>query len=227
MKVTNNKSNKNYSSKDKDRKLETKMKKRISNILLFGTILLLFTACATPATQSPALPTQKIEITSTPIVIVVTATPMPATATIEIPTTTSEIPSATMEPVTNTPVPAKTYAPTEPGAYNGEGSPIKSDSSIIITSIKETGSGQAQIFWTAKGNFPNGFRIYYSSYIKYPVYGGEKSEYVISDGQTRSAYISGTPGTTYNYRFCNLSGASCSFYSNTYTFTFTGPTSTP
>jgi hypothetical protein len=203
------------------------MNKRISNMLLFGTILLLLTACATPTAQPTAIPTQIIENTSTPIVIVVTATPLPATATVEMPTETIEIATATMEPATNTSAPVKTLAPTESGAYNAEGSPIKSESSIIITSIKATASGQAQIFWMANGTFPNGFRLYYSSYIKNPVYGGEKSEYVISDGQTRSAYITGTPGTMYYYRFCNLSGASCSFYSNIYTYTFTGPTPTP
>jgi len=203
------------------------MNKSIRNMLVFGTILLMLTACATPTPQPTAIPTQIIEITSTPIVIVVTATPMPATATVEMPTETIEIPTATNEPATNTPMPAKTYAPAESGAYNAEGSPIKSESSIIITSIKATGSGQAQIFWTANGNFSNGFRLYYSSYIKNPVYGGEKSEYVIAGSETRSAYISGTPGTMYYYRFCNLDGASCSFYSNTYTYTFTGPTPTP
>lgn len=203
------------------------MNKQLRNIMLFGTIMMLLAACAAPAAQPTAIPTQKIEITSTPIVIVVTATSQPATATLEIPTVTMEVQTATNEPATNTPVPAKTLVTAVPGAFDSEGSPIKSESSIVITNIKATGSGQAQIFWTANGTFANGFRLYYSSYITNPVFGGEKSEFVIADGQARSAYINGTPGTTYNFRFCNVSGGGCSFYSNTYTFTFTGPTPTP
>jgi len=203
------------------------MNKQLRNIIVFGTIVLLLTACATPTALPTAIPTQKIEITSTPIVIVVTATPLPATATSEMPTATVEPPTATLEPATNTPEAVITYVTAVPGAFNADGAPIKSESSIIITAIKATGSGQAQIFWTASGTFSNGFRIYYSSYIKNPVFGGEKSEYAIADGQARSAYITGTPGTTYYYRFCNLSGGNCSFYSNTVTFTFIGATPTP
>ncbi len=199
------------------------MKSQLKNLLLYGTILLLLTACAAPT----APPTPTIEITSTPIVIVVTATPQPATPTTEIPTATLENPTATLEPATNTPQPVNTAIPIVPGAYNGDGTPIKSDSSIIITNIKETSTGQAQIFWSANGAFSKGFRIYYSNYIKNPVFGGEKSEYAIPDGQARSAYITGATGTTYYYRICSYTGSGCDFYSNTYTFTFTGPTSTP
>lgn len=204
------------------------MNKHLKTILLLGTVMMILTACATPTVPPTPQPTATAAatatlepvITATPIVIVVTATPMPATATVEQPT-------ATLEPATNTAAPKITFTPAMAGAYNGEGAPIKSESSIIITNIKETGSGQAQIFWTASGTFSNGFKIYYSSYIKNPVFGGEKSEYVISDGQTRSAYITGTPGTTYNYRICNFTGSNCEFYSNTYSFTFKAPTSTP
>lgn len=199
------------------------MNKKLGTIILFGTVLLLLTACATPT----ALPTPTIEITSTPIVIIVTATPLPATSTPEIPTATIEIPTATLEPATNTPEPTKTYVPAIPGAYNKEGYAIPSSSSMIITSIKETGSGQAQFFWTASGTFAKGFRIYYSDYIKLPTFGGEKSEYAITDGTTRSAYITGTPGTTYYYRICSYTGSGCDFYSNLFTYTFKAATSTP
>lgn len=200
------------------------MIKHLRNILLFGTIILMLAACSTPTPQPTAIPTQKIEITSTPIVIVVTATPMPATATQDLP---EETPTANVEPATNTPEPTKVYPTAIPGAYNDAGSPIKSDDSIIITNIKETGTGQALMTWTASGTFSNGFRIYYSSYIKNPVFGGEKSEFVINDGATRSAYISGDTGTTYYYRICNYTGSGCAFYSNTFTFSFSGPTPTP
>ncbi|MBA4385725.1 MAG: hypothetical protein C0410_13390 [Anaerolinea sp.] len=204
------------------------MNKHLKNILFVGIVMLLLAACAAPTAQPTPLPTASAAatatlepmITSTPIVIVVTATPMPATATMEETT-------ATVEQATNTAVPKITFTPSIPGAYNGDGTPIKSESSIIITNIKEAGSGQAQIFWTASGTFSNGFKIYYSSYIKNPVFGGEKSEYAISDGLTRSAYITGTPGTTYNYRLCSFTGSNCAFYSNTFTYTFLAATSTP
>jgi len=206
------------------------MNKHLRNILLLGTAIMLLTACATPVVQPAAqptaqptaAPTQTIAITSTPIVIVVTATPIPATATVEQPTAT-----ATLEPATNTPEPKITFTSSIPGAYNADGVPIKSDSSIIITNIKETSSGQALLSWTATGTFSTGFRIYYSSYIKVPSIGSEKSEYAIPDGTNRSAYVTGTPGTTYYYRICSYTGSGCDFYSNIYTFTYLAATSTP
>lgn len=195
------------------------MFKHLKNILLLGTIMLLLAACATPTAQVTKAATLTIEDTSTPIVI--TATAMPATATVKAVNT--KVPAAT-----NTSVPKITYTPSIPGAYDKDGKPITSTkSSIIITSIKESGSGQAQIIWIASGTFEKGFKIYYSSSIVNPVFGGEKSEYAIDDGATRSAFITGTPGTTYNYRLCSYTGSDCDFYSNTVSFTFTGPTSTP
>lgn len=194
------------------------MFKHLKNILLLGTIVLLLTACATPTAQPTAMPTEKAELTSTPIVV--TATSMPATATVKAVNT--KVPAAT-----NTPVPKITYTPSIPGAYDKDGKPIKSDSSIIITSVKETGAGQAQISWLASGTFANGFRLYYSSTIVNPVMGGEKSEYAISDGLARSAFITGTPGTTYYYRLCSFTGSACDFYSNSFSYTFLAATSTP
>lgn len=196
------------------------MIKNLKNIILIGAIMLLLTACATPTAQPTALPTQKAALTSTPMVVVVTATSMPTTAIVKKAT-------ATTAPATNTPEPKITFTATPPGAYNKEGTPITSKSSINITSIKETGSGQAQILWTATGTFANGFRIYYSSSIVNPVMGGEKSEYAIPDGTIRSAFITGTPGTTYHYRLCNFTGSDCEFYSNSFSYTFLAATSTP
>jgi len=196
------------------------MIKHLRNILLIGTIMLLLAACAKPTAQAPATAApQTEENTSTPVVI--TATDKPATATVKAVNT--KVPAAT-----NTPEPKITYTPSIPGAYDQDGNPITTTkSSIIITSIKETGLGNAQITWIASGTFSNGFRIYYSSSIANPTYGGEKSEYAISDGATRSAFISGTPGTTYYYRLCSFTGSSCDFYSNSFSFTFKAPTSTP
>lgn len=196
------------------------MFKVLKNLLLLSAIIILLAACATPTAQPTALPTQEAELTSTPIVIVVTATPMPVTDTKEATNTTA--PTAT-----NTPVPKITFTPSIPGAHNKDGTAISSKSSIIITNIKSTGTGQAQITWLATGTFTNGFRIYYSSYIVNPYFGGEKSEYAIPDGSTRSAFITGTSGTTYHYRLCSYTGSDCEFYSNSYSYTFTGPTSTP
>lgn len=195
------------------------MFKHLKTILLLGTIMLLLAACAAPTAQPTAAPTQTAENTSTPIVI--TATTMPATATVKAVDT--KIPTAT-----NTSAPKITFTPSIPGAYDADGKPITTaKSSIIITSIKETGSGQAQIIWTASGTFSNGFKIYYSSYVVNPSYSSEKSEYGIADGTTRSAYVTGTPGTTYNYRLCSFTGSDCEFYSNTVSFTFKAATSTP
>jgi hypothetical protein len=195
------------------------MTKLLRNVLLLGTIMLLLAACATPTTQPTAAATKTDAMTSTPIVI--TATDLPATATVKAANT--KTPAAT-----NTTMPKITYTPSIPGAYDKDGTPItNAKSSIIITSIKESGSGQAQITWIASGTFANGFKIYYSSSIKNPVFGGEKSEYAISDGSTRSAFVTGTPGTTYNYRLCSFTGSACDFYSNSYSFSFKAATSTP
>jgi hypothetical protein len=198
------------------------MFKHLKNILLLGTIMLLLAACSTPTAQATMQPTaaatQTDEATSTPIAT--TATDMTATAT--------EKAANTNTPAgTSTAMPKITFTPSIPGAYNKEGFAIPSDSSIIITAIKETGSGQAQISWKASGTFAKGFRIYYSNYIKLPTFGGEKSEYAIPDGATRSAYVTGTPGTTYYYRLCSYTGSGCDFYSNLYTYTFLAATSTP
>lgn len=195
------------------------MTKLLKNTLLLGTIMLLLAACAAPTTQPTTAATKAMENTSTPIVI--TATAMPATATVKAVNT--KIPAAT-----NTAVPKITYTPSIPGAYDKDGKPISSaKSSIIITSIKESGSGQAQIIWIASGTFANGFKIYYSPTIVNPAFGGEKSEYAISDGSVRSAFITGTPGTTYNYRLCSFTGSACDFYSNSVSFSFKAETSTP
>ncbi|MBA4385724.1 MAG: hypothetical protein C0410_13385, partial [Anaerolinea sp.] len=100
------------------------MFKHLKNILLLGTIVLLISACAAPT----AVPTEKPVLTSTPIVIVVTATSKPATATVKAVNT--KVPAAT-----NTTEPKITFTPSIPGAYDKDGKPISSQSSIIITSV--------------------------------------------------------------------------------------------
>ncbi len=195
------------------------MIKLLKNVLLLGTIVLLLAACAAPTAQATKEPTMAAVKTSTPIVI--TATDMPATETVKAMNT--KAPSAT-----STAMPKITCTPSIPGAYDKDGNPITTTkSSIIITSIKESGSGQALMTWIATGTFANGFKIYYSSTDMNPSFGGEKSEYAISDGTARSAYITGVPGTTYNYRLCSYTGSACDFYSNTFSFSFKAATSTP
>jgi len=185
------------------------MIKHMKIVLLLGTILLLLAACAAPTAQPTATATKEVVLTTTPIYVVITATPLPATAT-EKSTSTA----------TNTATAVNTATPTVPGAYTKEGFAISSTSSIVITNIKDTHSGQALISWNASGTFAHGFRLYYSTSSKTPYLGAGFSEYEIADGTARSAYIEGTPGTTYYYRLCNYTGSACTFYSNSFGFTF-------
>ena len=208
------------------------MNKHLGRIVIAGAVMLIMTACAAPPAQPPAQPTPQPTLqptetmvpepvfTETPYIIVVTATPEPATATMTA--TETQVPTAT-----NTSLPKITYTPTTPGAYNESGAVISSDKSIVITGIQDRGSSTAVISWTANGSFTNGFRIYYSYYITMPSYGSEKFEYAIPDGVTRSAFITGDPGQPYYYRICSFTGSGCEFYSNVYTYTFPGATSTP
>jgi hypothetical protein len=198
------------------------MNKHLRNTIVLGTLMLLLAACAAPTAQPTATIPPTPVITSTPIIIVVTATPEPATFTPTAQPTDTEVPTAT-----NTEAPKITYTPTVAGAYNADGAAITSDKSIIITGIQDKGTGSALLSWKANGTFSSGFRIYYSYYIKMPSIGSEKFEYAIPDGATRSAYVSGEPGTTYYYRICSYTGSSCEFYSNLFTYTFPGATSTP
>ena len=190
------------------------MFKHLKIALLLGTIILLLTACAAPT----AAPTLAPVDTSTPIIIVVTATPMPVEATF-----TTEA-SATLAPPTNTPLPKVTFTPIPPVAFNQEGTPVTGIDYIYISGIKDTISGQARITWNATGTFAKGFRIYYSPSSVNPYYGGGFTEYAISDGAARSAYIEGVPGTTYYYRICSYTGSGCDFYSNSVTFKFKAET---
>jgi hypothetical protein len=113
-----------------------------------------------------------------------------------------------------------------PGAYNVGGTPVQSTSSIVITNIQASSNTKAQITWTATGPTTQGFRIYYSTSFKTPFFDGYPW-YAVSDPTIRSAYVDGTAGTTYYYRICQFNGSNCDFYSNSYTFTFPGATSTP
>jgi len=197
------------------------MLKQVRNVLLLGTLLLLITGCTTLAPAAATATPQVILITTTPIYVVVTATGEPTLAVTDTPT---EIP-ATATPTTvptNTPVPATAT----PDAYDAQGNPMTSSSSIFITNMKMDSSGKAQITWTSTEDSPNGFSIFYSTSFKNPFYQGYPF-YRIADGTVRSAYVDGTPGKTYYYRICRYNGNGCDYYSNSYEFTYPGATATP
>lgn len=113
-------------------------------------------------------------------------------------------------------------------AYNSEGTAVSSSSTIAITSITNTATGQARIYWLASGSFTRGFKIVYSTTDKTPTF-GENPYYAIGDDDARDAYVNGNPGTKYYYRVCRFTGTTCDIYSNTYTFTYSGTavTNTP
>lgn len=113
-------------------------------------------------------------------------------------------------------------------SYNSSGTPVASTSGITITGMSDAGSGKARINWSAYGTFSSGFDIVYSSSYNLPYVGGYLY-YIVSDGTARSAYVDGTPGTTYYYRICRRTGTTCDIYSNTYAFLYPGtaPTDVP
>ena len=190
---------------------------QLKRILLLGTLVLLVAGCTTPTT--PTVVPTPIVITSEPIVVTATSAPtVPATAT------ATENP--TMVPPTKTSAPVMTAVPTAVGAFNAAGTPVSATGSIIITGMNGGDSGKAQIKWSAKGTFANGFWIYYSTSYMLPFFGGYPL-YQVSDGTARSAYVDGATGTTYYYRICAYNGSGCDFYSNSFTFTFPGATPAP
>jgi hypothetical protein len=192
------------------------MLKQIRNILLLSTIVLLIAGCSA-ATATPTMAP-----TSVPATMAVDTATLAPTATAVA--TTVAAPTETQIPPTKTPVPATKMpvATTVPGAYNVGGTPIQSTSSIVITNIQASGDTKAQVTWTTT----KGFRIYYSTSFKNPFFDGY-AWYGISDTTARSAYVDGKAGTTYYYRICQYNGSNCDFYSNSYTFTYPGPTVTP
>jgi hypothetical protein len=207
------------------------MIKKIAPVLMLSTILLLIAGCTTisptPVVQPPTQAATEVVNTQTPIVqtviVVVTATPdMASTATAMQPSATQLV----LSTATATTAPLVVYPTATPGAFDTKGTPVASSSSITITNVQENSSGKALITWTSSGTFPKGFLIFYSESFANPFYGGYPY-YSVTDGTAHSAYIDGTPGKTYSYRICQSTGSGCNFYSNSYSFTFPGATSTP
>lgn len=219
------------------------MKKHIIGLITLGTILLL-TGCSLLTPAQPAQTVQQptaVVITSTPetVIVVVTATPEPTQLPTEtaMPTETpiaviTELPTNTAVPTelpTNTAAPtsAGTAVPTTPpSSYDAKGAPISASGTIKITGIKDNVSGKAYITWTATGSQTQPFWIYYSESYQYPFYGGYPM-WKVSDSSARSAYIEGTPGTTYWFRICHYTGSGCDYYSNPVQYTFPAATVTP
>ena len=93
---------------------------------------------------------------------------------------------------------------------------------ITIYKIKSAGYGAAAIYWTARGNFDNGFYILYglnSAGLQY----GESSAFRVTDGTYRVFTVTGDYYKTYYFKICRYTGTSCDSDSNTYSYKFTGP----
>jgi hypothetical protein len=97
---------------------------------------------------------------------------------------------------------------------------------LSITNISNQSLGKALISWDANGSFPNGFKIVWSSSSGYPVFPGDDS-LDVSESNSRSAVVSGTPGTLYYFRVCHFTGRGCDSYSQSFHFSYTGDPASP
>jgi hypothetical protein len=115
---------------------------------------------------------------------------------------------------TNTPVPSAT-------AIGG------TDSTLVINSIIDAGSGNAKITWTDSAGSSLGYKIVWSTAsTTTPVY-ASGYYFSITNSAARLAYINGTGSTIYYYRICRATSSGCGAYSATYTYTYpAGPTAT-
>ncbi len=95
-----------------------------------------------------------------------------------------------------------------------------SDLSIKITSVQSDGYGNVNIYWTASGSFPNGFKVVWSDTTSEPVYPGNSNQYINSPTAS-FAQVSGITGGKVTFRVCRFDGDQCDFYSDPYTFTLT------
>ena len=93
---------------------------------------------------------------------------------------------------------------------------------IRIYRMRAAGYGTADIFWTAKGEFKDGFLILYAKNTNSLVY-GEARSIRVTDGSYRVATVTGDYFQTYYFKICRYTGTNCDSASNIYAFTFTGP----
>lgn len=125
----------------------------------------------------------------------------------------SATPTLTKTPTaTKTPTSTKTPTPTA----------TSSVTSISISGISNVTTGQATVYWTATGSFPNGFKLLYSKTNNPPTL---SDGYVVQDSWDTgtgigSATFSGDPGKQYYLRVCKYDGSACVAYSTTLAFTF-------
>ncbi len=122
----------------------------------------------------------------------------------------------TLTPVSSLGPPA-TNTPESPSVT--QPAPSNSNASITITGIQETGYGRAIVNWDAVGDFPSGFKLVWTTEVRYPVFPGDTNSYS-SDPYSRSMMFSGTPGTIYMLRVCRFTGDACDVYSDLGIFAF-------
>jgi hypothetical protein len=106
-------------------------------------------------------------------------------------------------------------------------SPVKTftfTSVITLTGISnasDTQEGAAQVKWDAQGNFPNGFKILYSTTVLKPTYPHTGVlDVTVNNGSARSGTFIGDPSTLYHVRICQIVNSTCGVYSNVFNFTF-------
>jgi hypothetical protein len=93
---------------------------------------------------------------------------------------------------------------------------------ISLDSITNTTLGNAEVAWTASGDFPNGFKVMYSQTVGSPTL--SDTVVTVASGSAISATITGDPGATYHVRICKYDGSACVIYSNAMDITFTADT---
>ncbi|MCX6055467.1 MAG: fibronectin type III domain-containing protein [Chloroflexi bacterium] len=109
------------------------------------------------------------------------------------------------------------------GTYLGTATPA-----LVIKLMKGGENGKAYMSWSATGSFPLGFKIYYSKTHSTPTLAIDPY-FSIREGETRSAYVTGDPGSKYYYRLCRTITAGCDNFSPVFSYKFSGtiPTDIP
>jgi hypothetical protein len=86
---------------------------------------------------------------------------------------------------------------------------------ITLTSLSETAEGEADLEWTANGDFTNGFIWLASSYTKEPILSDPDTQSGPLSGSDRSTGFTLTAGMTHYFRLCQAnSSGGCAVYSN-------------
>ena len=88
---------------------------------------------------------------------------------------------------------------------------------ISTPEVKDTGTGTASVTWTTTGTFPDGYKVLLSKTNPPAV---STDVVATSVEATKTAAISGTPGTQYYVQICKVYGSTCSVLSVAKSFTF-------